>query len=466
MNFYSYIRPTRLIEINIFLLVAVLSFSSCKKNWLEIKADKKQAIPSTLKDYQLLLDFDGQINGVSNPLGEIASDGHYVLDGVFSTALGNVQNAYTWRQSIPYSQVLSWNETYTRIFYCNMVIEGLKNINAESTAEREDWNNITGQALFLRAEAFYQLSQLYAQPYFNATAHIDVGIPLRLKSDITERSNSSSVKETYDQIIADAKESINCLPSIALYPTRGSKTSALSLLARTYLCMENYDSALTYANKALMEYSVLYDYNLISSSAPSVGLFNPEVIFHTHFSSSGTSNFLTSNCLIDTAHYKLYSDNDLRKSVFFRTNANKTISFKGNYNNNVNQIFCGIATDEIYLIRAECYARKDSVSKAMTDLNTLMVKRWKNNGTWKPFTATNAEEALVQILVERKKELILRGIRWSDLRRLNKDERFKTTLHRTVLGTQYSLSPNSFKYTFPIPNDVIQLSGLTQTPGW
>jgi hypothetical protein len=118
------------------------------------------------------------------------------------------------------------------------------------------------------------------------------------------------------------------------------------------------------------------------------------------------------------------------------------------------------------LIRAECSARLENPTGAMKDLNTLMEKRWNNKVSYPVITAANAEDALRKVLVERQKELFLRGQRWNDLRRLNKDDRFKVTLTRTIGGVTYTLEPNSYKYTLPIPDDVIQLSGMEQNPGW
>jgi len=72
-------------------------------------------------------------------------------------------------------------------------------------------------------------------------------------------------------------------------------------------------------------------------------------------------------------------------------------------------------------------------------------------------------EALDTILVERRKELAFRGLRWSDLRRLNK-EGWGIMLNRNLNGVPYTLPPNSELYTLPIPPDVIQLSGIMQNP--
>jgi hypothetical protein len=79
-----------------------------------------------------------------------------------------------------------------------------------------------------------------------------------------------------------------------------------------------------------------------------------------------------------------------------------------------------------------------------------------------PITADNETKALKIILEERRKELVTRGLRWSDLRRLNMDPRFQVTLERTYNGEIYQLLPDDKRYTFPIPQDEIDRSGLEQ----
>ncbi|RYE50331.1 MAG: RagB/SusD family nutrient uptake outer membrane protein, partial [Sphingobacteriales bacterium] len=120
-----------------------------------------------------------------------------------------------------------------------------------------------------------------------------------------------------------------------------------------------------------------------------------------------------------------------------------------------------------FLIRAECSARTGNTEEAMADLNALMEKRWVR-GKFKPFTAASPEDALTKILIERRKELIMRGVRWSDLRRLNKDPRFAKTLKRVLInGTDtktYTLLPGDPRYILKIPADVIALTGMEQNP--
>lgn len=139
--------------------------------------------------------------------------------------------------------------------------------------------------------------------------------------------------------------------------------------------------------------------------------------------------------------------------------------FKGHYHGG-RLNFGGLAVDELLLIRAEGFAREGDVPGALADLNTLLQARWDENTMFVPLTASTAAQALDLILVERKKELLLRGLRWTDLRRLNQEPGREVTLNRTVAGTAYTLEPNSYKYTYPIPNDIIQQTGIPQNKGY
>ena len=92
-----------------------------------------------------------------------------------------------------------------------------------------------------------------------------------------------------------------------------------------------------------------------------------------------------------------------------------------------------------------------------------MVKRWKA-GTFNPFVLTDATETLRIILEERRKELLYRTLRWSDLRRLNKEANFADTIYRKINGQKYQLLPGSQRYTFQIDRQAINISGIQQNP--
>ena len=53
----------------------------------------------------------------------------------------------------------------------------------------------------------------------------------------------------------------------------------------------------------------------------------------------------------------------------------------------------------------------------------------------------------------------MRGLRWMDLKRLNK-EGANIVLKRVTEDKEYTLLPNSNFYALPIPEDIIQLTGM------
>lgn len=453
----------------LLLLIVLSLISSCRKEWLEKKANKNQSIPETLKDYQALLNNDiGGINVWAPALIEVASDGHFTTESAWSSALPNERNAYTWTQSTPYNEFYAWNYIYSRLYYPNFVLDGLKTFKTSNDTESKQLNEIRAQALFLKAESYYLLSQHYAQPYSPNSAANDQGIVVQESSDFMKPVSRVSAKETYDLILGYLKEAVEYLPATPKILTQASSSAAYALLARTCLVMQDYTGALEYSDKSLQLKNTLIDFSGLSLTSGFIGKFNMEVLFHDEFYTSELSGFITSACLIDPVLYNSYDNNDLRKSAFFNK-AGDNITFKGNYNNNPSSLFCGIAVDEVFLIRAECYARKGNTTAAMKDLNDLLKTRWKKqNGisTYVDQTAINADDALIKILDERKKELLLRGLRWSDLRRLNMEDRFKVTLSRTIGGKTYILEPNSYKYTFPIPLNILEKAHVPQTTGW
>lgn len=460
--------------ISFICLLGVLYVVGCKKDdWYDAKSDKQLAVPTTLKDMQALLD-NARVFNTANPRqGEIASDGHYVSDARARTLTDNDRNAYTWSREQPNELVLDWinsisSGSYRRIYYANVILDGLAEMRIEPNemSKKEQWNDIRGQALFHRSDAFYKLSQVFTPAYEKSTADRKLGIPLRLESDINIPSTRSTISQTYDQVINDLMEAKDLLPTFSLLKTRPSKVAVFASLARIYLSMEDYEKAFIYAGQCLDSFNVLLNYKLLNSAASTNQImpYNPELIFYSAL--GGTVPIIFSNILIDQSLFNSYNDFDLRKKIFFNKNATTgLITYKGTYcGQGFDDCFSGLATDEVILIRAECYARQGNALEAMKDLNTLLRTRWAT--TYTDMTAANAEDALMKVLEERKKELILRGLRWSDLRRLNRDSRFAVTLTRKVGDKTYTLEPNSDKYTFPIPDNIIRLSGIEQNPGW
>ncbi len=166
-----------------------------------------------------------------------------------------------------------------------------------------------------------------------------------------------------------------------------------------------------------------------------------------------------SNTRIDTGLIGSYDPNDLRRVICYHYKPYNDSSYlKGSYTGG-GACFGGLATDELYLIRAEGAARAHDAAGSMRDIDTLLSKRWRT-GTFPGYTVASWQEALDTVLLERRKELAFRGLRWTDLRRLNA-EGANITLTR-ILDRTYTLAPNSDLWVLPIPPDVINLSSIGQ----
>ena len=452
----------------IYLMMLVLSCitTSCEKDFLDKKPDNALLVPETLEDLRALLDNSNTVMNYAPFLSVFSTDDFYITDNGFTSASSDVQNSYVWAEEIylPTAAVTDWNRMYQQVFYANVVLDGLKELKTYPVSQAEEYKQVKGSALFYRAFAFYNLAQQFAAPYKASTAGQTLGIPIRLLADVNLTSTRGTLKQTYDQIIMDLEEAIDLLPVKAAFKTRPGKAAALAMLARIYQTMEEYTLAEEYATASLQLNSSLTDYNKLALTGarpfpPALPDGNEEVLFYCIMVNSSLTSALSG---VSSELYSSYVSNDLRRAAYFTDKGNGLINFKGSYTGTAN-IFSGLAVDEVYLIRAECYARAGQTGKAMQDLNTLLQKRWKT-GTFVPFSAQNPDDALRIILAERRKELVYRNLRWTDLRRLNQDPRFALTLTRVVKAQTYTLAPDDKRYVFPIPENVIATSGIEQNP--
>jgi tetratricopeptide (TPR) repeat protein len=436
----------------ILILIAGFFCSGCKKQ-LDTKPDSTLVTPGNSTDVQALLDY-APVMLVNASADEASADDYFLPATTFNGLSSNAQRGiYTWDKDHFFTGPSSeWGVLYAKVYYCNIALETLSRLAPSATND-----NLRGQALFKRGRTFWQVANIWTLPYDASSAVSDLGIPLRLNSNFEEQSMRASVSQTYERIIKDLKTAIPLLPEIVASPIRPSRPAAYGMLSRVYLSMRNYQSAKLYADSALALSGALLDYNTVNAS-PSLpfSLPNPEVLSYSYHSNALVG---PSNARMDTVLLALYDVTDLRKALYFRSRPGGLWSFKGSYANY--SLFAGIATDELYLTRAECYARAGLVDEALADLNMLLVNRYKT-GTFVAVTAVTPGQALDTILQERRKELIMRT-RWMDLRRLNK-EGAGIVLRRLENNISYELLPGSQRYALPLPEDVIAISGMKQNP--
>lgn len=437
--------------------IVLLLLSGCR-DFLEEKSSSKLTTIESLADLQALLDNYGFLNTEFASEGEMSSDDFYLTDSHYnSLPFEENKRLYLWMPdnvAKPASLGNNWMSCYRAIYICNSVLHELDSQHFNG----RDQNYIRGQALALRASRYLDAVQVWCLAYDPATANQTLGLPLRLDPDMNVTSVRSTLQETYDQILADLSHAVELLPNPSGSRMRITKDAVYGLLSRAYLYMGDYNNALTNAEKALNITSTLMNFSELNPDEVNpISELNSEVLF---FGMMDYEDYLVP-ARINNSLYLNYDENDLRKQIFFNVNNDGEVFFKGYYNN-----FIGPnpapAVDELYLIAAECKARLNQHIAAMQQLNDLLITRWKP-GTFVPFVAQSKEEALQIISRERRKELLIRGLRWADLKRYNRDGA-QISISRTINGHTFVLPPNDLRYAIALPDEIIKLSGMVQNP--
>ncbi|SFS39796.1 RagB/SusD family nutrient uptake outer membrane protein [Sphingobacterium wenxiniae] len=452
----------------LLIFIIPILFFACSDAYLNIKSDQSITTPSKLSDYRAMMDNSLSFfnNGGAYSLSMCSSDEFYLMTPQWQAINDQVQrNVYIFATDI-FGEVQSsqdWNENYQRIMVCNMVIEHLEKYDKKAE-EVNEWNEIFGSALFFRAFNYYQLAQVFCPPYVynDNRTHRFLGLPLRLAYDVTLSVERSDLHMTYQQIIKDLNESIDLLPNKTINNLRPSRQAAYALLARIHLLIGDFAEAKQLAELTLGISDDVYDFSQLNTSnrysfPTDYGESNSEIIF---FASTGS--ILAHSRVrmhVDEELYKLYENDDLRKIVYYDNGTIDNIYFRGSLFGN-SPVFIGLTIGEMLLIRAECNAREGLYDDVSRDLSKLRRMRFTNGG--EVSIADFGEDPILFVLQERRRELAFRGLRWEDLRRLNRENKYAKTIEREIQGISYKLLPNDSRYTFPLPNDVVSLGGYPQ----
>lgn len=440
----------------------LLSGLSCNR-YLDVKPDRKSFVPETLDDLEALLNNRMLMNSGTPPIIEALSDNYYTtVENFRSWPQEAERKLYVWDAEV---QTLSaWQQIYQGpVYLSNVVLDLLAGIRAKS-GDTGRADRLEGMALFHRANGFFLVAQYYCMPYSPANGS-EPGIPIRTTAAIAEPVVRHTVEETYHRIVSDLKAAADLLPENTTLLTEPSRKAAFALLARVYLTMGRYEDAWAYADRCVREGIELIDFNGLQPDKPAFARFNTETLFYNDCRVTYPFLNTPNRGRVDSTLLRSYHEHDLRKRHFFTPVAmeNPDVAylncFEGDFNSQIT--FNGPMASEVLLIRAECSARKGDIAMALEDLNRLLESRWDAGKTFTPVVAADAQQALDKVLLERRKELVNRGLRWSDARRLNA-EGYQITFRRILGDDVYALPPGDARWTLLIPDEVIAASGLPQ----
>lgn len=448
-------------------LVALAAFTGCKDFLVEAPV-LSQSNELVLSTYEGL---DKAVAGAYSPLASTSWYGaDFVIMNELKTSNGKKWIGSTWdsgRCNDMYNNNYNANSTSGLWGYAYFVISAVNNVmdNLEGKetpdVTAQDLNNLKAECLFLRALSHFDLVRTYAQPYcFTDDASHD-GVPVVLKTDPAAKPARNTVKEVYDQVVADLLEAEKLIDPAYVRASVTDKKAVVTLpaiqalLSRVYLYSENWQGAADYASKVIND----YDYTLWTpeevADAACYAVDVPtggEVIFEIYGNKSnsydGYHDGLSPMCGpkgygdagASTDLKNLYEEGDVRGTLFQEEEGvlwtAKYIG-KGLADPDLTNVIV-IRLSEMYLNLAEAVVRGAQGYNAPEALAELAAQRGA--------TAQNA--TLEGVWLERQKELAWEAHYWFDLARTKRD-----MTRNDFVGDPKAkdLEWGDFKWAMPIP---------------
>ncbi len=330
-----------------------------------------------------------------------------------------------------------WYISYKIANGANTVIEILEEQGTDDNAQKQ----MLGENYFIRAFVHFNLLKFYSIAYTTGDPSTNLGVIIRNSTSGESQKARATIQETYDFIISDLNKAVEFMNS-----QRGSeyasKQAAQALLSRVYLNMENNDKTIEYADQVINSGRFALE---TASSYPGLfasSLSHNETIWAIAFTpvdnrgkfgsiasmlySDGNSgwgeefaslpyrNLLAENLndvrltYIDTS----FNDNGAVRTkngieVFYITK----FSFQDGDPNLSSPIMFRLA--EMYLNKAEAYAKKGDESNALAMVNEIRKKRGLADNLVN--SVPSGKTILDVVLDERSRELAFEGFRATDL---------------------------------------------------
>jgi hypothetical protein len=446
------------------LILCCLLVSSCEK-YLDITPKGKRLL-STVADYDQWLNDETLSYGLQPSTGVF----NYFGDNVDVVNIPTPPTLfhelmYTWAPQFSFdinAAPMFWGEHYGRINQFNTVLVGIDEATGGTILKKK---NLKAEALLGRALEYFYLVNEYAKPYDSATAAKDPGVPFVTSNDVTSAvPPRSTIAENYKQIIDDLTAAIPDLPADnRANRFRGSIAGAYSVLARVYFYARNYTEAQKNAELALANtQAVMIDFNGVF---PATNLLSthPDVVYGRMVIGQvpATLEFMRTFAGNDLRVRKLYTSTDAY--TFTKRGGN---TFVPAFVTPVLQwINNGTSVQELKLMAAECAARNNNLPLALQYLDEVQKYRFAT-ATYVKFQSTNQEAVLQEVQKERSHEMPFNGLRWFDMRRLDKENRMGPVNRYNAQGAIVAtLAPHSDRYTLQIPVQVMSFNpGMPQNP--
>ncbi|MGE9310481.1 RagB/SusD family nutrient uptake outer membrane protein [Niabella sp. CJ426] len=445
------------------LLFGMVLSSSCSK-FLDIQPPTDTAETDKIfkNESTALSAIKGLYTQVRGSSTAILNGGLSFYPGVGSDELYNPSNLSTL-QAFYTNGLLSdnittgsmWLNSYQFIYTANLILEALNNSTSIDSGPKAGFR---GEMLYMRGLVYFYLVNLFGD------------VPLVISSDYIGNSTipRTSTTTVYNRVLDDLLESQRLLlPSNGSLPnTRISYMATTALLSRVQLFIGQWEQAEKNATIVIGsgKYRLEPDLNKVFLSSSPESIFQISKV-NTNTSEGGAFIPSTSTALpvYAATEYLMNSFglSDGRRLNWLKAN---TIAGKQYYYPFKYKVRSSTTTTEfnivqrlaeIYLIRAEAFARQNKKEQAEFDLNLV-----RNRAGLESYVASNSTQLLDSIMVERQRELFSEwGHRWFDLKR--------TKRANVVLAERKAPNWQPTDSLYPIPaSEIIYNPLLTQNPGY
>lgn len=382
------------------------------------------------------------------------------------------QNFYRYTDRQNNATESLWYAPYVIINRANVLLQAIESGQVPDT---EVTRNSRGEALAVRALAHFNLLLTYSTPYLKDNG-ASLGIPIVktvLDADaITERN--STVAEGYQAVIDDLKDALSYISEEHNYG-HFNYWAVEALLARVNLYKGDYDEAYKYAKDVIdkggyslvsnAEYKAMWEKEETSESVFDLAL-SATIYGGARELIGGVVHPQQYGSVIATkAFLDLVGEDpdDVRNTLLIDgTESGQKVmnKYPGRNGNVIVNNIRVIRLSELYLIGAEAALKKNVKDQDLADEYLYQIRHRANPANTK-ITAT-----LDLIEKERRKELVLEGHRLFDI--LRNGEEVKRTGGYHFLNTEdlITVNWNDYRTLAPIPQAEIDVTHMTQNPGY
>ncbi|MEL7833204.1 RagB/SusD family nutrient uptake outer membrane protein [Fodinibius sp. Rm-B-1B1-1] len=362
----------------------------------------------------------------------------------YVTSPGNLENRNLWSQA------------YAAVNHANNIITDVQNLDEIS---QENKDQILGEAYFIRALAFFDLTRTFGGVPGEAGT-MGVPLPTEPSRQIDESSfpERASIEASYNQVKSDLQAAESRLSGFDS-PNRVSGAAVQALFSRYYLYTQDFDLAEQYATDVIgnSNFELVENFaDIFIDENTSEAIF--ELAYNTtdandirfwYYPSSGGGR--GDIAIHDEYAEMVTSRSDDERGALIAFDDNVGVYYPTKYQKSGSDDNIQILRlAELYLNRAEARARQQTpnLTGALSDLNEI-----RNRAGLQDTTGTGVdepEEVLQAIEKERGIEFIEEGHRWHDLVRTGRATTVLTNIDRSN-SDPVSLD-NPGRLVFPIPS--------------